>query len=260
MSIINIIPKYIGYDIGTVDTDKVSFLIDELGLEGLGIFTLLNEKLASKNDHKLHINYINILARKYNSSRIKIEQVITGYGLFQVDKDGNIFWSDSLNDKIEIYSKSINQRRLAGKASAAKRAENKRISTVVERSLNGSSTIKLNKTKLNNTINSISKNKQKENLPTELNIEAYEMWLEYKGSKYTQRGKTLSINKLTKFNKQDQLAMVENSILCNYKGLFEIKNKQSTNNQQNTENLLDNYFAPTPTEIEQYIDVDIEVG
>jgi len=62
---------------------------------------------------------------------------------------------------------------------------------------------------------------------TRLNLEAFKMWCNYKGTKYSRQGKTISRNKLLKFDKSIQMKMVENSIMNNYKGLFEIKTQQS---------------------------------
>jgi len=77
-----------------------------------------------------------------------------------------------------------------------------------------------------------TKNKQKEkSLPENLNLEAFNMWCKYKGSTYTQKGETLSANMLSKYSQDEQMKMVENSIMNNYKGLFEIKcNTQKKSN------------------------------
>ena len=61
----------------------------------------------------------------------------------------------------------------------------------------------------------------------DINKEAFVMWCDYKGSKYTKQGKTLSMNKLKAFSKAIQMEMVETAIMNGWKGLFEIK-KQST--------------------------------
>ncbi len=67
--------------------------------------------------------------------------------------------------------------------------------------------------------------KEKEEYP-DLNKEAFNMWCEYKGASYSAKGKALSRNKLLKHDKQTQIDMVENSILNNYKGLFEVNSQQ----------------------------------
>ncbi len=77
--------------------------------------------------------------------------------------------------------------------------------------------------------------KQVENL----NIEAIEMWFNYKGKAYTKQGKTLSINKLRKYPLDIQLKMVENSILNGYKGLFEVKEYKTLAKVENNQNKAD---------------------
>jgi len=87
------------------------------------------------------------------------------------------------------------------------------------------------------------KNKQKKShteiFPPELNIEAFNMWIEYKGKSYKQQGRTLSINKLIKYPKDVQLQMVENSIMNNYKGLFEIKPQSNQIAQYQPKQIID---------------------
>lgn len=80
----------------------------------------------------------------------------------------------------------------------------------------------------------IKENENKKNqilLPKNLNIEAFKMWCNYKGKSYSNQGKKLSINKLINYPKDMQMQMVENSIMNNYKGLFEVKqNNAAANN------------------------------
>jgi hypothetical protein len=78
----------------------------------------------------------------------------------------------------------------------------------------------------------------KRDLPKNLNLEAYRMWLDYKGSKYKQQGKTLSANKLAKYPQDIQMQMVEQSIMNGYAGLFELKDtkpKQQTSTRTKLE-------------------------
>jgi len=72
-------------------------------------------------------------------------------------------------------------------------------------------------------------------LSENLNIEAYNAWCEYKGSKYSKRGKNLSANKLSKYSHDKQMEMVENSIIGGYKGLFEPKTTKSNTNTYETD-------------------------
>ena len=89
-----------------------------------------------------------------------------------------------------------------------------------------------NNTRDNNTSINKKNTKKEITLPENLNIEAFNQWCEYKGSSYSKQGKTLSINKLVQYPQHIQLQMVENSIMNNYKGLFEIKPTGTAPQQQ----------------------------
>ena len=71
----------------------------------------------------------------------------------------------------------------------------------------------------------------KENFPN-LNIKAFNHWCDYKGKNYSMQGKTLSANKLSKFTPKEQQQMVDNSIMNNYKGLFEVKQQKSSKTKE----------------------------
>ena len=96
------------------------------------------------------------------------------------------------------------------------------------------------------------KNKQKE-YPL-LNLEAFERWIKYKGSSYTKQGITLSRNKLMKFSWLEQMGMVENSIMNNYKGLFDPK--PITANASDSGNYVDDYFKQQKNSDHEIIDCD----
>ena len=98
----------------------------------------------------------------------------------------------------------------------------------------------------------IKKEKPK-SLPRNLNLEAFEMWCEYKGKSYKQQGKTLSANMLSKYPQDKQMQMVESSIMNNYKGLFEIKETPKSS-QAGTYDAVDAYFDAQHTDA-----VDVEV-
>jgi hypothetical protein len=95
----------------------------------------------------------------------------------------------------------------------------------------------------NNTDN-IKEKKEKKKKPEELeyppnlNIEAFNDWLDYKGKSYSHRGKVLSMNKLSKYGHSTQQEMVNNSIINGWSGLFEIKvNNPKSKISQNRENI-----------------------
>ncbi|ALV25056.1 helix-turn-helix domain protein [Campylobacter iguaniorum] len=65
-----------------------------------------------------------------------------------------------------------------------------------------------------------------------LNHKAFTEWCEYKGKNYSDKGKTLSANTLSKFEPKIQQDMVNQSIQNNWAGLFEVKSYQKSSNQQ----------------------------
>jgi hypothetical protein len=143
-------------DIGLIDSDKVALMIDQLGLEGYGAMMLLNEKLATTPTHKLHISFLPVLARKYNTSTVKLETVVKSYGLF-VLQDEHIFYSQEINEKIVVYAKGMKQKIEAGKSSAKKRQEQKALNGgIAQRSFNGRSTVVTTDAQQYNKIKDIS--------------------------------------------------------------------------------------------------------
>jgi len=96
----------------------------------------------------------------------------------------------------------------------------------------------------------IKQKKELDTYPDNLNIKAFEDWLAYKGSNYSRQGKTLSMNKLTKFDPITQREMVDNSIMNNYKGLFEIKkqNNGQTKSNNKTYDTIDKFFNQQQTQ------------
>jgi len=81
-----------------------------------------------------------------------------------------------------------------------------------------------------------------------LNQEAFEMWIAYKGTSYTKQGKTLSMNKLAKFDTVTQQQMVETSIMNGWKGLVEPKQQKVVKSGNTTNDTIDKYFALTEKE------------
>ncbi|MDD2640281.1 MAG: DUF4373 domain-containing protein, partial [Arcobacteraceae bacterium] len=150
------IPKkdayYFSHDANAKDDFKCMLLIEELGLEGYGIFWVLVETLREQENYKYPFRLLPSLARKYNTTQAKMEVVVKSYGLFQLDAE-NFFFSKSLNQRMQLMDKSREQRRLEGIASGKARSKNSKKKPKNERSLNGCSTvaeqIKENKVKVN---------------------------------------------------------------------------------------------------------------
>lgn len=111
---------YFSHDSNAKDDFKCMLLIEELGLEGYGIFWVLVETLREQDNYKYPIKLLSVLARKYNTTVAKMEVVVKNYNLFKIEDD-IFFFSESLNHRMEIMNKAKEQRTIAGKISAAKR-------------------------------------------------------------------------------------------------------------------------------------------
>ncbi|WP_151947682.1 DUF4373 domain-containing protein [Aliarcobacter butzleri] len=113
---------YFSHDANAKDDFKVMLLIEELGLEGYGIFWVLIETLREQQNYKYPLRLLSVLARKYNTTLAKLEVVVKNYHLFVIEDDC-FFYSSSLNRRMQKMEEAIEQRVIAGKISAAKRKQ-----------------------------------------------------------------------------------------------------------------------------------------
>jgi len=84
-------------------------LIEQLGLEGYGIFWVLIETLRDQPSYKYPVNLLPAVARRYNTSFEKVKTVVYNYNLFFIEND-EFFFSDSLNNRME----TVNYNRISG--------------------------------------------------------------------------------------------------------------------------------------------------
>jgi hypothetical protein len=90
---------YFSHDSNAKDDPKCVQLIEDLGLEGYGIFWMLIETLRDQPTYRYPIKLIPSLARRYNTTTPKVEVVVKNYNLFEVQNDD--FFSLSLNKRME---------------------------------------------------------------------------------------------------------------------------------------------------------------
>lgn len=104
---------------------NIKRLIKDFNVQGYGIAVYLLETLAETEEHQYPINDIDLLADEMKVSVAVINTVINAYGVFEIieDRNGSLFISAQLNKWLEPYYKQVEQRRLAGKLSAAKRKQ-----------------------------------------------------------------------------------------------------------------------------------------
>jgi hypothetical protein len=133
---------YFSHDSNAKDDPKSSLLIEELGLEGYGIYWVLIEILRDQPNYSYPLRMIPIISRKYNTTSPKVETVIRNYGLFEINEEA--FFSLSLNLRMEQKE----AKSLKAKESIALRWNKKyENDTNVLQRLNDSNTIKESKVK-----------------------------------------------------------------------------------------------------------------
>lgn len=93
---------YFSHDSNSQDDPKCMILIDQLGMEGYGIFWALIERLRNEKEYFLPISIISALAKRWCTSKEKVESVIKNYKLFSVEND--IFFSVRLKESMELKS------------------------------------------------------------------------------------------------------------------------------------------------------------
>ena len=106
---------YFSHDSNAKDDPKCVMLIEQLGLEGYGIFWVLIETLREQPTYKYPMALLPALARRFNTTADKMKAVVCGYGLFVVDD--NEFFSLSLMERMK---------KLDAKREQAREAINKR--------------------------------------------------------------------------------------------------------------------------------------
>jgi len=94
---------YFSHDSNAKDDPKCVLLIEQLGMEGYGIFWVLIETLRDQPEYKYPIALIPALSRRYNTTAEKMRTVIMQYGLFETEND-EFFYSDSLNRRMGSLS------------------------------------------------------------------------------------------------------------------------------------------------------------
>lgn len=137
---------YFSHDSNAKDDPKCVLLIEQLGLEGYGIFWVLIETLRDQPGYKYPLNLLPALARRYNTTSEKMKTVVNSYELFQVDD--NDFFSLSLMERMEKLDNKREQARIAGLRSAEVRRLNVG-STDVQQTFNDRSTSKVKESKVN---------------------------------------------------------------------------------------------------------------
>ena len=208
---------YFSHDSNAKDDPKCVLLIEQLGLEGYGIYWVLIETLRDQPSYRYPVALIPALARRYNTTAEKMKTVISSYGLFEVDD--NDFFSLSLMYRMERLDIKREQARIAGIESGKKR----RKKPSVEQTLNGRSTDgePVNESKVNNS--TVNESTEKETL-----AQAFENFVYMRKQikrPMTERAKQLAVSTLNKLasSEEEKIAIINQSIMNGWQGLFALK-------------------------------------
>ena len=190
---------YFSHDANAKDDFKIMLLIEELGLEGYGIFWVLIETLREQQNYKYPLKLLSVLARKYNTTLAKLEVVVKNYHLFKIEDDC-FFYSSSLNRRMQKMEEAREQRVIAGKISAAKRKQ-KQIEQLeqlgINLSVNGSNERPLNECSTNKIKENKNKDKDKE--------EETEKWRKWNETQIQKQMQTDKLEELAIAGKDNQI-------------------------------------------------------
>lgn len=129
---------YFSHDCNAKDDPKCVLLIEQLGLEGYGIFWILVETLREQPNFKYPIILLPALARRFNTTTEKLKAVVYNYMLFKIENE-ELFYSESLIERMNILANNREKRSLAGRKGNEKRwKEQKSIANVSQCDRNAS--------------------------------------------------------------------------------------------------------------------------
>ena len=111
---------YFPHDSNAKDDPKCVLMIEQLGMEGYGIYWMLVEALRDQPDYTYPVANIPARARRYNTSAEKVRTVVYNYELFTVKED-KIFFSESLNRRMLVFNENRAKRSAAGRLGMARR-------------------------------------------------------------------------------------------------------------------------------------------
>lgn len=113
---------YFPHDSNAKDDPKVVMLIEQLGLEGYGAYWILIETLRDQPNYRYPLNLLPALARRYLTSKEKIETVVFNYDLFETENE-ELFLSPSLCRRMSVFESKRKRLSEAGKKGRAKQLQ-----------------------------------------------------------------------------------------------------------------------------------------
>lgn len=125
---------YFPHDGNARNDDRIIAVRMRHKMEGYGVYFAILERLLESSEY-MSVKDYNVIAFDLHVGSDLIKSIVEDFGLFSFTDDGKYFFSNSFNDRMKPLENIREQRRLAGKKSAEKRAKNNDSSTTVERPL-----------------------------------------------------------------------------------------------------------------------------
>ena len=103
---------YFSHDANAQDDPKLMLLIEQMAMEGIGIYWCLIEKLRAEKDYTLPLSTLPAFAHRWHTSSEKVQTVVKNYELFKIVKDKffSVRLKNSMTEKTERAKASISAR------------------------------------------------------------------------------------------------------------------------------------------------------
>lgn len=218
---------YFSHDSNSKDDPKCVMLIEQLGLEGYGIFWVLVETLRDQPNYKYPLSLLPAIARRYNSTAQKVETVVKNYDLFQFTDD-EFFFSVSLMGRMEHLETSRLKKSLAGKKGNDIRWNNR--IAIAEQSQSDSNVITVPSQTIASKVkkSKVNESKDKKIIEVDLFTQAMDEFKKMRKlirKPMTDRAVKITITNLNKLtsNENEKILILEQSIANSWQGVFPLK-------------------------------------
>lgn len=115
--------NYFPHDSNSRNSDKLLPVRMKFGAEGYGIYFMIIERLRDEKNY-MSVKDYNMLAFDLRVDAGKVKSIVEDFGLFTFTEDGECFYSEGFNKRMEIKDEKSKKKSEAGKKGAAKRWQN----------------------------------------------------------------------------------------------------------------------------------------
>ncbi len=122
---------YFSHDANAQDDPKLMLLIEQMGMEGFGIFWALIEKLRAERDYSLPLSTLPAFAHRWHTSTEKVQTVVKNYGLFKIVRE-NFFSVRLRNSMFEKSERAKASASIRWSNATALQPKYKRIANVIQ--------------------------------------------------------------------------------------------------------------------------------